>query len=339
MPEPSVTSEAVKAKAREFGADLVGIASCQILEKYPPDPACPQIPSRISKSARSCILLAKRMPWGEFLSSNATCISLTNQLVLRHLEKISLQLCYWLEEKGCYSFMLANDETDPELKRASYGALSHRHIAVEVGLGTFGLEANLLTREFGPRVYFSALLTDAELEPDRKMTEQLCIGETCGRCLLACPTEPVAVLHWGIDKRQCAKAAQKNGVSSIIYGPLSGLLRAENDEQRLRVFDDPFTEEQWLAVTRLANSFAACPRCIEVCPVGDDYVRFLAKFQKEIPEKSSDKMSLLQTMREAARRGEQIEGSRPMDIRWVGEEGHRSGRKSPCKSYFSGECG
>jgi ferredoxin len=326
----------LKQKAREFGADLIGIALCETLEKFPPDPNCPQVPSRISQSAKSCVVIAKRTPWGEFLSSNATCVSLTNQLVLRRLEKVSLQICYWMEERGHYTFMIANDETDPDLKRGSYGSLSHRHLAVEAGLGTLGLEVNLLTREFGPRVYFSAMLTDAELEPDARITEQLCIGEPCSRCLLACPTDPPAVLHWGLDKRQCAKAAQRNGVASIIYGPLLGLLAASSDEELRRVFEQPNTHEQWLAVTRLSNSFAACPRCVEVCPVGDDYLRHLAAFQKQIPEENEEKLNLVQLMREASNRGEQVQGSRPIDIRWVGDAGYKGKRKAPLHS-FNGE--
>ena len=325
---PSGFTQSLKDKAREFGADLVGIVSCETLEEFPPDPDCPQVPSRISKSAKSCIVIAKRTPWGEFLSSSAACVSLTNQLVLRRLEKVSLQLCYWMEEHGHYSFMIANDETDPDLKRGSYGSLSHRHLAVEAGLGTLGLEVNLLTREFGPRVYFSAVLTDAELEPDSRITEQLCIGEPCSRCLLACPTDPPAVLHWGIDKRQCAKAAQRNGVASIIYGPLMGLLNASSRYEMARVFDRPNTHEQWLAVTRLSNSFAACPRCVEVCPVGDDYVRYLARYQKQIPEENADKKELVRLMQQHSSRGERLPGSRPIDIRWVGEDGYR-GRVAP----------
>jgi ferredoxin len=289
------------------------------------------VPSRISSSAKSCIVIAKRTPWGEFLSSNASCVSLTNQLVLRRLEKVSLRICYWLEEQGYPTFMIANDETDPDLKRGSYGSLSHRHLAVEAGLGTLGLEVNLLTREFGPRVYFSAILTDAELEPDTRITEQLCIGEPCSRCLLACPTEPPAVLHWGIDKRQCAKAAQRNGVASIIYGPLLGLLNAASVDTRSDVFDRPNTHEQWLAVTRLSNSFAACPRCVEVCPVGDDYIRYLARYQKTIPEETDEKFDLMRAMREAGSRGARLEGSGPMDVRWIGEDGYRSGRKNEAR--------
>ncbi len=38
----------VKRIAKELGADLVGIASAEMLNAYPPDPACPQTPDRIS---------------------------------------------------------------------------------------------------------------------------------------------------------------------------------------------------------------------------------------------------------------------------------------------------
>src|SRR5262249_56006899 len=89
-------------------------------------------------------------------------------------------------------------ETVWEMKTASYGSLSTRHVAIEAGLGTIGFELNLLTKEAGPRCYTTVVLTDAELEPDGKLTEQLCIGEPCSRCLYSCP--PDAVQHWGLDK-------------------------------------------------------------------------------------------------------------------------------------------
>jgi len=83
-------------------------------------------------------------------------------------------------------------------------------------MGTLGLEVNILTPEFGPRVYQGAVLTDVELAADARITEQLCIGETCSRCLYSCPTN--AVLHWGLDKRLCGRAAQPDGISAIVYG-------------------------------------------------------------------------------------------------------------------------
>ena len=53
----------------------------------------------------------------------------------------------------------------------------------------------------------AGILTEAELEPDEIMTEQVCIGESCSRYLYSCPSD--AVLHFGIDKRGCSLEAQR----------------------------------------------------------------------------------------------------------------------------------
>ncbi len=318
---PTVSAGAVKQRARALGADLVNIVSCAALEASPPDPHWPQVPSRISRRMKSCIITGIRMPWGMFLTDNATCLSLAAQLLLRKTEKVSLELSYWLEAQECHAFQVATEETDPALKRGSYGWLSLRHVAVEAGMGTLGLEVNVLTPEFGPRVYNGAVLTDAELEPDARITEQLCIGETCGRCLLACP--PNAVLHWGLDKRKCALAAQPDGVSSIIYGPLRQLAHARTDDDVRRVVRGPEMRKKWAALVRLSNSYAACPRCLEVCPVGGDYQPYLAKEHKGIPEKDAERTAKLQDMRVAAKAGERAHYATPMDRRWLGEDGYR----------------
>lgn len=316
-----MTAAQVKRRARELGADLVNIVSCATIEASPPDPNWPQVPSRISKRMKSCIVTGIRMPWGIFLTDNSTCLSLAAQLLLRKTEKVSLELSYWLDEQGYHAFQVATEETDPALKRGSYGWLSLRHVAVEAGMGTLGLEVNLLTPEFGPRVYNGALLTDAELEEDARIKDQLCIGETCGRCLLACP--PNAVLHWGLDKRGCALAAQPDGVSSIIYGPLRALALAKTDDDVRKVAKGPAMRQKWAALVRLSNSYAACPRCLEVCPVGGDYQTYLAKEHKEIPEKDEARTRKLNDMRAAIKVGERAHYATPMDKRWLGEDGYK----------------
>src|SRR5262249_8133900 len=60
-PMEKLTSVLVKAKAREFGADLVGIASGAVLDAHPPDPRHPQTPTLVSpRDNHSVIILAKR---------------------------------------------------------------------------------------------------------------------------------------------------------------------------------------------------------------------------------------------------------------------------------------
>ena len=197
----------VKTLALELGADLVGIASARMLNAFPPDPRWPQTPERISPYVKSVIVVISRIPVGAFRCRTNVPVQYLDMLVLRKMDKIAYRLAERLEREGHPSFIAAAQETDWSYKKASYGRLSTRHLGIEAGLGTFGLEVNILTPEFGPRVYLTGVLTELELEPDRPMTEQVCIGESCSRCLHSCPTD--AVLHFGIDKRACALEAQE----------------------------------------------------------------------------------------------------------------------------------
>src|SRR5208282_3723611 len=49
----------VKTRAKELGADLVGIASAAALNAFPPDPRWPQTPERISPYCKSVIVLVQ----------------------------------------------------------------------------------------------------------------------------------------------------------------------------------------------------------------------------------------------------------------------------------------
>ena len=52
----------VKRRAMALGADLVGIASAETLNAFPPDPRWPQTPDRISPYCKSVIVVAKPHP-------------------------------------------------------------------------------------------------------------------------------------------------------------------------------------------------------------------------------------------------------------------------------------
>ena len=204
----------VKRRAKELGADLAGIASAATLNAFPPDPRWPQTPDRISPYCKSVIVLVQRIPAGAFRCKTNVPVQYIDMLVLRKMDKVAYRLAEELEQAGHPSFVTAAQETDWNYKRASYGRLSTRHLGVEAGLGTLGLEVNILTPEFGPRIYLTGVLTELELEPDHPMTEQVCIGESCSRCLHSCPGD--AVLHFGIDKRGCAEHAQEFGFAQIL---------------------------------------------------------------------------------------------------------------------------
>lgn len=325
LTERPLTSATVKEAAKALGADLVGIIDTATVNANPPDPTAPQTTDRIDPRYRTVIVLAKRMPVGEFLSDNRLAVAHTNQAICRYLERVAYRLSFWLEEAGAPSLQVVMDETDPALKNGSYGYLSYRHMAVEAGMGTFGLEANLLTPEYGPRVYLTGVLTEAVLESDRRITEQLCIGPTCGRCLQACPTD--AIHQWTLDKRLCALMAQVHGVSSILKGPIRGLLADPGSVHA--ILGDPAQHEKFDAITRVTEAFGVCPRCLETCPVGGDYQQYMAKEHRHIPETTEAKNERLKEMKEAEKRGEVVDGNPDINRRFVGPDGYVRLRRGP----------
>ena len=300
----------VKQLAKDLGADLVGIASAATLNAHPPDPKWPQTPERISPYVRSVIVVAQRIPAGAFRCRSYVPVQYMDMLVLRKMDRVAYQLAEALERAGHPSFILAAQETDWRLKRASYGRLSTRHLGVEAGLGTLGL---------GPRIYLTGILTELALEPDHPMTEQVCIGETCSRCLHSCPTD--AILHFGLDKRDCARAAQEFGFSTILQFFEQFVAADRAGKSAMMSSRDMFGF--WQGLLRVVGSFGDCPRCLAVCPVGFDYHAHLAEHQRTIPEKTAEKVAKGRAYLDARRSGTPGDGLNAWNVRWVGPEGYQ----------------
>src|ERR687891_228871 len=278
----------VKRRAKELGADLCGIASAATLNAFPPDPRWPQTPERISPYVKSVVVIVQRIPVGAFRCKTNVPVQYLDMLVLRRMDRVALKLAQELERAGHPSFTLAAQETVWDMKRASYGQLSTRHLGVEAGLGTVGHEVNILTPELRPRLYLTGNLTELELEPDRRMEEQVCIGESCSRCLHSCP--PDAVKQWGLDKAGCATEAQEFGYMTItrFFDKFIDLDK-EGQAKALRSRD---LFGFWQGLLRVVGSFGDCPRCLAVCPVGNDYHAHLADVHKVIPERTPEKALL-----------------------------------------------
>ena len=309
----------IKALAKELGADLVGIASADTLNAFPPDPRYPQTPERISPYVKSVIVIVSRIPVASFRAKHNMAVQYQDMLVLRRMDRIAYRLVEHLERLGHPSFTTAAQETDWDYKKASYGRLSTRHLGVEAGVGNLGLEVNILTPEYGPRVYLTGVLTELELAADEPLTEQVCIGESCSRCLYSCP--PDAVEHFGIDKRACATEAQEFGYMQIT-GFFGRYLRMSREEKGRAVKSrDLFGF--WQGLLRVVGSFGDCPRCLAVCPVGNDYHAFLAKPQKDIPEKTPEKLAKAKAFKAARKDGTEIAGLNDWNIRWVGPDGYQ----------------
>ncbi len=318
-PPANWTADSVKEYGKALGADLVGIASAETLNAFPPDPRWPQTPDRISPHIKSAVVIVNRIPAAVFRCKQNVAVQYMDMLVLRRMDRVAHRLAESLDKAGHPSLVVAAQETDWNLKRASYGRLSTRHLGVEAGLGTLGLEVNILTPEFGPRLYLTAVLTELELTADKPITEQVCIGESCSRCLYSCPSD--AVLHWNLSKRDCATEAQEFGYGTITAF-FDRFLDASPEQRRTEIRSrDVFGF--WQGLLRVVGSFGDCPRCLEVCPVGNDYHAFLSGHQKKIPERTLEKQDKAKAYKVARKAGDEIPGLSEWNRRWIGPDGYQ----------------
>lgn len=325
-----VDAAAIKEKARALGADLVGIADGKVMNEYPPDPRDPRRPSDITDfDADRVIVLAKRYSSGSARMSrwDERHKYYNDELALTTLEEISLDLVYWLEDHGYPALIVPPSHVDPWRYRNDPGEhlttlLSLNHAAVEAGLGTLGLNLQLLTPEYGPRVILTAVLSSVPVEPDQRMETALCLGPECGRCLKTCPGDVVG--HWDRDWPACDRYRSPHGFAQLT-DHLRSILAEPDIEKKGEMIRSEESFNLWQSILRGAGVVTGCRRCQDVCPVGADYEAMLKDALDEIPENTPEKEARLADMAEAESRGALPE-SYETQKRWIGRLGYRKGK-------------
>lgn len=308
----------VKEKALELGADLVGIASIESIVDIPPFNGDVGAVERLLKGAKSFVVVARRLLWGAARQrkSDDRSSHYAGELAISKLEEIALDLVMFLEDEGYPGLSVPAGYTRSHLvDMSTEGPISLPHAAVEAGLGTLGMNLMLLTPNFGPRVVLGGLLTTAELEPDGMLRGGLCLGESCGRCLLACPGE--AVQGWNLDIEACRPHSSPYGYQ-FLENYVGRLMDANSKEERWDLLRGTDTLMIWQSMLRGVGIYTGCTRCYEVCPVGADYDRHLREVQEEIPEATSQKRERLASLQgSVGRNGHSQDFSQ--NRRWIGE--------------------
>jgi ferredoxin len=119
-----------------------------------------------------------------------------HQESLRQNDEIALKIVKALEANGHRAKItrdlegLASENAGtlmPDLK-------ANRFPAIASGLGELGQNGLVLTPDYGSKVRFVAVVTDAELPPDDVYRgNALCTG--CGNCVTACPVRAISADH------------------------------------------------------------------------------------------------------------------------------------------------
>ena len=287
-----LTPQEIKNKALELGADLAGIADGAALGT-----------SHITElDGKRVIVLAKRLNEGvaRIRRWDDRHKYYNDELTLTHLEETSLELVYWLEDCGYPALIVppthitpSSYKDDPEAHLEPLMSLTHA--AVEAGLGTLGLNLQLLTPEYGPRVLLAAVLCSVPVECDRPMALALCKGPACGRCLKTCPAD--AVKEWDRDWPACDRYRSPHGFAQLTEH-LMKFAQESDAAKRKQLLKSEDSFNLWQSILRGAGVVTGCRRCADVCPVGADYEKMLADAHLEIPENTPQKEQRLAAMKE-----------------------------------------
>ena len=214
---------------------LVGFASADAWDDPPFEPWVPGEfrPRAIYPEARTVVVIG--MP--VFLPILETTPSIyyheLYKTVNSLLDSNAYRIASLLNRRGYPSIPVPRDGygSISILRERPLAFFSHRHAAYLAGLGNFGINNMLLTREFGPRVRFTSIFTAAEIPPGKVMEEPLCIR--CMRCRDACPVH-------ALGSEDYPGSLTEKGACTARSGDLA------------RRFISP------------------CGICIKVCPVGED---------------------------------------------------------------------
>ena len=179
-----MTSQQVKQRLYDMGADLVGIAGVDRFDGAPQG----FHPADVLPDCRSVIVFAKR-----FLRATVDCKTTVPYTIVRNLlssmmDEMAVRFCTQMEDADIAAVPTGTNgptlfDTRTERFR---NIVSAKHCAQAAGLGTIGKNTLLITPQFGNMVWLSVILTEAELEADVLIEKSLC-PKGCSLCIDACP--------------------------------------------------------------------------------------------------------------------------------------------------------
>jgi epoxyqueuosine reductase QueG len=192
-------SAAVKRYGLDAGAAAVGIASAADLDSAPEG----YRPSDVLEGCRSVVVLG--MPFSEGSFSDAALYTEVRSATIERTNEIVKDVAKRMKADGC-KVKTVTGIGGKYVDGMTRGPISLKHAAEAAGLGVIGKNYLLISPEFGTRLWFCAVLTDAELVPDERLQNEFCGG--CSICVEACPGRLLDDIK-KFGKKECAKHSFK----------------------------------------------------------------------------------------------------------------------------------
>ena len=253
---------AVKERAKQLGADLVGVASADRFEAAPAG----HKPEDLLPGAKSVVMMAKRMLSSTFVTPNPRVYVLRYLQLRSRFQDVGYDMSCFLEDQGHWAINFpstAPQDVSWETKML-VADFSYKHAAQLAGLGEIGMNQLLITPEFGPRVWLMGVITTAELSPDPLLTDKLCTREKCNICVENCPEG--ALSAEGIEKRKCIRRPGEFGISNLL-SHIRNIMEEKDPDKRRKLINGPTTWALWMRM-HYGGPPSRCNACIALCPIG-----------------------------------------------------------------------
>ena len=195
-----INSEKVKGYGSEAGGAVVGIASSG--DFGPAPEGCR--PSDALEGCLSVIVIGIPFPREALTDDTVEYVERRDALV-RIIKDVTEKVTKRIKADG-YKARDVSSLGGRWVDGQSYGMISLKHAAELAGLGVIGKNYLLTNREYGNLLWFGAILTDADLVPDKRVEYAICDG--CSICVEACPAgalnDPAS-----FDRKECARTCFK----------------------------------------------------------------------------------------------------------------------------------
>lgn len=248
--------EKIKAYGLSLGVDDVGFASISDYhspKSYPIDTFLP--------GAKTIIALVFE---DVGVVSDSSTIAMNNRLDMNAFQRsCSYQITRFIarEFKARTLSMPYSYPMEQHKERLALADFSQRHAAVAAGMGMLGRNNLVIHPKFGSKIGLLALITELELEPSRKLEQDVCTD--CGLCVKNCPANALAD-PGRTNVGRCIKHSQPYGLGSNISF-WQEFARSDLEQQQ-----QMFNQERYWRMQQ-ADSLGMqyyCFNCIKSCPIG-----------------------------------------------------------------------
>jgi len=261
-----LTSSTIKERAKQHGADIVGVAAAERLQSEPqghrPADLLPGAKSVVSVGIRQLRAYMEKAPNTMFFmygyrQKNDYINEITSDIaqLIDAAGYAALPVPTWGAAELTIEPGRGKHKAGPHMQ----GIFSHSQAAAHAGLGEIGLNGLFLSSQYGPRIHLGSVITTAPLVADSLVKGRLCDRTGCRECIKQCPAGAIAN-NGSLDPISCIIALDK--LSTSYDETISQTLEKQTREGKLKIAASAvgYSDFSGIGFCGLA--------CINACPVG-----------------------------------------------------------------------